>query len=54
VRLVHAVVGAEMDGYGSLAPCISVAYTSPSASNVRVTSTPKSHSIGAPGCIGWW
>ena len=28
-------------------PCVSVAYTSPSVSNVRVTSTPKSHTIGA-------
>src|SRR5579864_1915394 len=28
---------------------VSVAYTSPAVSNVRVTSTPKSHSIGAPG-----
>src|SRR2546425_3283235 len=27
-------------------PCVSVAYTSPAVSNVRVTSTPKSHSIG--------
>src|SRR5215471_4457881 len=34
-------------------PCgVSVAYTSPAVSNVRVTSTPKSHSIGAPGCVG--
>jgi hypothetical protein len=33
-------------------PCLAafrVAYTSPAVSNVRVTSTPKSHSIGAPG-----
>src|SRR5262249_42492548 len=28
---------------------VSVAYTSPAVSNVRVTSTPKSHSIGASG-----
>src|SRR5437868_8324578 len=35
-------------------PCVSVAYTSPAVSNVRVTSTPKSHSIGPPGCVGWW
>jgi hypothetical protein len=28
---------------------VPVAYTSPAVSNVRVTSTPKSHSIGAPG-----
>src|ERR1019366_4980754 len=35
-------------------PCVSVAYTSPAVSNVRVTSKPKSHSIGAPGCVGWW
>src|SRR5947207_2371074 len=35
-------------------PCVSVAYTSPAVSNVRVTSTPKSHSIGAPGFVGWW
>src|SRR5580704_16178661 len=35
-------------------PCVSVAYTSPAASNMLVTSTPKSHSIGAPGCVGWW
>src|SRR6516164_87024 len=28
---------------------VSVAYTSPAASNVCVTSTPKSHSIGPPG-----
>src|SRR5450631_940662 len=35
-------------------PGVSVAYTSPLVSNVRVTSTPKSHSIGAPGCVGWW
>src|SRR6266516_3160104 len=27
-------------------PCVSVAYTSPAVSNVRVTSKPKSHSIG--------
>src|SRR5437868_4732821 len=33
-------------------PGVSVAYTSPAVSNVRVTSTPKSHSIGAPGCVG--
>src|ERR1700745_2359970 len=31
--------------------CVSVAYTSPAVSNARVTSTPKSHSIGAPGCV---
>ena len=35
-------------------PGVSVAYTSPAVSNVLVTSTPKSHSIGAPGCVGWW
>src|SRR5437879_5772918 len=35
-------------------PGVSVGYTSPVVSNVRVTSTPKSHSIGAPGCFGWW
>src|SRR5439155_22127835 len=29
---------------------VSVAYTSPAVSNVRVTSTPKSQRIGAPGC----
>src|SRR5215467_15766468 len=28
---------------------VSVAYTSPAVSNVRVTSAPKSHSIGASG-----
>src|SRR5262249_30902855 len=33
---------------------VSVAYTSPAVSNVRVPSTPKSHTIGAPGCVGWW
>jgi hypothetical protein len=33
---------------------VSVAYTSPAVSNVRVTSTPKSHSIGAFGRAGWW
>ena len=33
---------------------VTVAYTSPAVSNVRVTSTPKSHSIGAPGWVGWW
>jgi len=54
VRLVHAIVRAAVDGDGSLAPCVSVAYTSLAVSNVRVTSTPKSHSIGAPGCVGWW
>src|SRR5258708_5542237 len=35
-------------------PCVSAAYPSPAVSNVRVTSTPKSHRIGAPGCVGWW
>jgi len=35
-------------------PGVAVAYTSPALSNERVTSTPKSHSIGAPGCVGWW
>src|SRR6516162_984487 len=35
-------------------PGVSVAYTSPAVSNVRVTSTPKSHRTGAPGCGGWW
>src|SRR3974390_712181 len=33
---------------------VSVAYTSPAGSNVRVTSTPKSHTIGMPGCVGCW
>src|SRR5258705_5288214 len=35
-------------------PCVSVAYTLPAVSNVRVTSTPKPHSIGPLGCVGWW
>src|SRR5215831_9318810 len=44
VRFVHAVVRPAVDGNGSFAPGVSVAYTSPAGSNVRVTSTPKSHS----------
>jgi hypothetical protein len=31
---------------------VTVAYTSPAVSNLRVTSIPKSHSIGAPGRAG--
>jgi hypothetical protein len=54
VRLVHAVIRTAVNADGSLACWRSVAYTSPAVSNVRVTSTPKSHRIGAAGCVGWW
>jgi hypothetical protein len=52
VRLIHAVVRAEVDEAAIAG--VSVEYTSPAVSNVRVTSTPKSQSIGAPACVGWW